>query len=122
MKRLTTICAVMTIVLSASSVVQAGMWTLQFNANDIFNYATSDDTRLNQQGTARLIWDTATGRDYRTYNDAARDPGATAAQDLQSVQNVLEWPAFAGFQGASHLQLWLKGGSAVRNWGEVILA
>ena len=44
--------------------------TLQFDPMDIFNYATSDDTRLNQQGTARYIQTTGvTGRYYQTYND-----------------------------------------------------
>ncbi len=121
MKRLITICVVTELILLLGGVASANVSTLQFNANDIFNYATSDDTRLNQQGTARMIWDSPTGRVYRTYNDAVRDPGATPAQDLQSVANILGWTgASAGYQGISHVQLWLFDNSAA-GWGEKVL-
>lgn len=103
MKKSLLIHGLVAIVLTVGGAAQADMVTLQFNPNHIFNYATTDDTRLNQLGTARLIWDSPTGRDYQTYNDTARDAGATAAQDLQSVQNILEWNAFAGYQGVSHV-------------------
>ena len=119
MKKILTICAVVTLVLAISGMAEA--ITLQFNPNDIFNYATSDDTRLNQQGTARYIYNTPTGRAYRTYNDATRDLGATAAQDLQSIKNILDWSATAGYQGVSHLQLWISDNNNVRNWGETVV-
>ena len=112
----------MGVILIAGGAVRAGIATLEFNVNDIFNCATSDDTLLNQQGTARYIWDSPTGRSYRTYNDATRDAGATAAQDLQSVANILDWSATAGYQGVSHVQLWLQGGTVAQAYGEVILA
>jgi len=102
---------------------QANVVTLKFNANDIFNYATSDDSRLNQQGTARQIYDCPTGRYYLTYNDSTRDTDATALHDLQSIANILDWSGmWAGYQGVSHLQLWLNNGANVRNWGEVLVA
>jgi len=114
-------CAVMAFV--CGGLAQATTVTLQFDPMDIFNYATSDGTRLNQLGVARMISGnpSPTGRDYRTYNDATRDTGATAAKDLQSVADILTWSAFAGYQGASHVQLWLSDGSSVRNWGETIV-
>jgi len=106
----------------ASLPVAAMGGSLQFNPNDLFNYAVADGTRLDQLGTARNVPNNVTGRYYLTYNDAAsgRDAGATAAQDLQSVANILEFSAFAGFQGVSHVQLWLAGGNA-KNWGEAVL-
>ena len=102
----------------------AGAITLVFDANDIFNYAMSDDTRLNQQGTARLIENTNSGRYYKTYGEVAspRDTGATPAQDLQSVANILGWTgAEYGYQGLSHIQLWLRNDTNVRNWGEKVV-
>jgi hypothetical protein len=123
-KKLITICVVLVVLVSVSGVALANVSTLQFNPNDIFNYATTDDTRLNQQGTARMIWDSPTGRVYRTYNDVPRDPGppaATAAQDLQSVANILGWTgASAGYQGISHVQLWLYDNTS-SGWGEKVL-
>lgn len=109
--------------------------TLQFNPNDIFNYATSDDTRLNQQGTARAIWGQGrttldlnatgeTGRYYQTYNDGVdpldRMDDATAPQDLQSVANILDWTASYGHQGVCWMQLFLQGGNASA-WGETVV-
>ncbi|MBN1395352.1 MAG: PEP-CTERM sorting domain-containing protein [Pirellulales bacterium] len=127
MKRLLAGLAVIAICSAFSSQVAANVVTLQFDANDIFTYATADDTRLNQLGTARFVHGTdadpiPTGRAYRTYNDATRDSGATAEQDLQSVANIIDWTAAAGYQGMSHVQLWLLGGDIVRGWGEKILA
>jgi hypothetical protein len=147
-KKLITICVVLVVLVSVSGVALANVSTLQFNPNDIFNYATTDDTRLNQQGTARAIWGkqgtTArtvldfdenpgqTGRYYQTYNDGGApygrmtaatnppEPAATAAQDLQSVANILEFTAGAGFQGVSWMQLYLQGGNAP-NWGEKVV-
>lgn len=118
MKRLSTILAVVAICWAASATTFASVITLQFNPNDIFNYATTDDTRLHQQGTARIV--TGPSREYQTYNDTARSSGATAAQDLQSVQNILESTATAGYQGMSHLQLWLSGGKG-STWGEKVV-
>ncbi len=121
MKKFITICVVTELILLLCGVASANVSTLRFNANDIFNYATSDDTMLNQQGTARKIWDSPTGRVYRTYNDVPRDPGATAAQDLQSVANILGWTgASAGYQGISHVQLWLYDNTS-SGWGEKVL-
>jgi hypothetical protein len=130
MKRLMVICIVAELTLLLGRVASANVATLQFNANDIFrNYATTDDTTLNQQGTARKVYgdpSLPTGRTYRTYNDAGRDPGppaATATQDLQSVANIVG-TAFTditeGYQGISSVQLWLRGGTAAP-WGEKIL-
>jgi hypothetical protein len=100
----------------------AGAMTLAFDANDIFNYATTDDTRLNQQGTARYIQTSGvTGRYYQTYNDGTRDIGATAAKDLQSVANILDWSATVGFQGVSHIQLWLSNATNAPKWGEKVV-
>lgn len=116
-------------VLSLGGVASAGI-TLQFDPNDVFNYATTDNTRLNQLGTARYIQNlnilydntgSSVSRYYQTYNDGTRDTGATATQDLQSVQNILEWSATAGFQGVSHLQLWLSDMSSVPAWGEKVV-
>jgi hypothetical protein len=124
MRRLVTICAVTELILLLGGVASANVSTLQFNANDIFTYATSDDTMLNQQGTTRKIWDSPTGRVYRTYDDVPRDPGppvATAANDLQSVANILGWTgAGAGYQGISHVQLWLFDNTSA-GWGEKVL-
>ncbi len=121
MKKLLIFCAVVAGLAIGSSVVQANEVTLVFNANDIFNYATSDDTRLNQQGIARRIWDSPTGRYYLTYNDSTRDSGATATDDLESVANILGWDGcWAGYQEASHLQLWLRG-SIGNTWGEQVV-
>jgi hypothetical protein len=119
MKNILVFLCVMSLVLA--TVGTAGAITLQFDSNDIFNYATSDDTRVNQQGTARYIYNTPTGRAYRTYNDATRDSGATDTQDLQSIENILGWSATAGYQGVSHLQLWLSDNNNVRNWGETVV-
>ncbi len=125
MKKLITISAVVTMILAVCGVAQAGVVTLEFDANDIFNYATSDDTRLNQQGTARNIWDAGTGRYYKTYNDSTRDGGATAAQDLQSIANILSWdPTSAAnpqWRGIIHVQLWLSGGPNIPSWGEKVV-
>jgi hypothetical protein len=81
--------------------------TLQFNPNDIFNYATTADTRINQQGTARLIEahpDGSPTYTVRTYTDG---PGSL---DLTAVANILGWTgATAGYQGVSLLDLWLWG-------------
>jgi hypothetical protein len=123
MKRFATICAAAAIILAASDLASAAVVTLLFDANDIFNYATTDDTTLNQQGTARRVWTGGqtlpTGRSYRTYNDAGRDPGATAAQDLQSVADIVGWTgASAGYEGVSYVQLWLRGGNDA--WGEKV--
>ena len=108
-------------VLSLGSVASATI-TLQFDPNDIFNYPTSDDTRLNQLGTARYVQTSSvTGRYYQTYNDGTRDAGATASGDLQSVQNIMQWNAFAGYQGVSHLQLWLSNGNNAPQWGETVV-
>lgn len=131
MKKFVTICVVMTIVLTVGSIVQADVWTLNFNPNDIFNYATSDDTRLNQQGTARYIGgprtdyhNIPTNRYYMTYSDAggygSRDTGATAAQDLTSVANILSFGGDAGYQGVNWFQLYLQGGSG-STWGEKVV-
>lgn len=121
MRKLITVCAITITLLAVSSMAQAAS-TLQFNPMDIFNYATSDGTRLNQQGTARYIkTGSVTGRYYQTYNDATRDSGATAAKDLQSVANILNWTATAGFQGVSHIQLWLADRPNVLNWGEKVV-
>jgi len=107
--------------LAISGVANANVITLQFNANDIFNYATTDNSRQSQQGTARYIWDTPNaGREYRTYNDATRDAGSTPSQDLTSVANILGWTATAGSQGVSHLQLWLNNGRG-SDWGEDVV-
>jgi len=48
-------------------------------------------------------------------------PVATADQDLQSVASILGWDGgWAGYQGVSHLQLWLQG--AIGNtWGEQVV-
>ena len=107
----------------ALSDVATATITLQFDPMDIFNYATTDDTRLNQQGTARYVYDSPTGRYYRTYNDDAggRDSGATAAQDLQSIANIMDWTATAGYQGVSHIQLWLSNNTNAPLWGENIV-
>ena len=128
MKTLSTICVVVALV-AVAGVAQANTITLTFNANDVYNYATSDDTRVNQQGTARRIdgshdgsTPTPTGTRYLTYNDGSlgRDTGATAAQDLQSVANILSWSANGGYQGVSWLQLYLQGGNGP-NWGEKVV-
>ncbi|MDY7010591.1 MAG: PEP-CTERM sorting domain-containing protein [Planctomycetota bacterium] len=111
--------------------VTAGATTLVFDPNDIFNYATSDDTRLNQQGTARYIGgprtdyhNIPTGRYYMTYSDAggygSRDTGATAAKDLTSVANILRFGGDAGYQGVNWFQLYLQGGSG-STWGEKVV-
>ncbi len=125
MKKLITICAVVTMILAVSGVARAAAVTLQFNANDVFNYATSDDTRLNQQGTARYIRDAATGRTYKTYNDSTRDPGATAAKDLQSIADILSWdPTTAAnpqWRGIIHIQLWMCAGANAPTWGEKVV-
>lgn len=120
MKKLLIGCAVIAL-FAISGVVQANEVALVFNVNDIFMYATEDDTRLNQQGTARKIWDSPTGRYYLTYNDSSRDVGATAAQDMESVANILGWDGcWAGYQGVSHLQLWLRGPN-IHLWGEQVV-
>ena len=123
MKKLARI-AVMVVVLCGVSDVALAASTLVFDPMDIFNYATSDDTRLNQQGTARYVGtggSSPTGRYYQTYNDSTRDSGATAAQDLQSVSNILEWSAEYGYQGVSHIQLWLSDNPNVHKWGENVV-
>ncbi len=124
-----TVCVAL--ILAACVAAQADVVTLQFDPNDIFNYATSDDTRLNQQGTARYIGgprtdyhDIPTGRYYMTYSDAggygSRDAGATAAQDLQSVANILSFGGDAGYQGVNWFQLYLQAGSG-STWGEKVV-
>ena len=93
--------------------VWANTVTLQFNPMDVFNYATSDNTMLNQQGTARKI---EAANVFRTYNDV----GHATAYDLTAVANILGWTgAGAGFQGVSFIQLWLVGGAAY--WGEKVV-
>ena len=95
----------------------ANAMTLQFNPMDVFNYATLDDTMLNQQGTARRV--EAGTEIFRTYNDV-RDPGHTAAGDLAAVANILGWTgAWAGYQGVSFIQLYLLGG--IDYWGEKVV-
>lgn len=128
-------CVFAAMILSISGLATANVITLQFSANDIFNYAGVDDTRLNQQGTARAIWGqgrtaldingTGTpGRYYQTYNDGVdpydRMDAATAAKDLQSVANILDWNASAGHQGINWIQLYLQGGNAP-SWGEKVV-
>ncbi len=121
MRKLAMISATVGVILAPITAAQAAV-TLQFDPNDIFNYATSDATRLNQLGTARYVQTLkVTSRYYQTYNDGARDAGATAAQDLQSVQNILEWSASAGYQGVSHVQLWLSDGTNAPKWGEKVV-
>ena len=121
MKKLITICLMVVIVLTASGVSQANVVTLQFNANDIFNSAASDGLRVDQQGTARRIYDSPTGRYYHTYSDVGRDTGATATQDVDSAASILGWSgATAGYQGVSHIQLWLQGGNE-SNWAGKIV-
>lgn len=120
MKKIIVIC----VILILSGTGYSDVVTLQFNANDIFTYATSDDTRLNQQGIARYIQtDSVTGRYYQTYNDggSGRDSGATASQDLQSTANILDWTATAGYQGVSHIQLWLSDSANAPLWGEQVV-
>ena len=136
MKKLLTICAVVGLILTVSGVVQANQATLQFDPNDIFNYATSDNTRVNQQGTARAIWGLdrtplnlngggQTARYYQTYNDGAspydRMGDATAAKDLQSVANILSWGASFGHQGVCWMQLYLQGPNEDTWGGKVVL-
>ncbi|MCK5721746.1 MAG: hypothetical protein KAI84_04360 [Gammaproteobacteria bacterium] len=121
MKKFFVLICVAVIMFILGNVVQANEVALVFNANDIFNYATEDNTRLNQQGKARRIHECPTGRYYLTYNDSAREDDADAYQDIQSIANILGWEAFAGHQGACHLQLWLKGGSNALNWGEYVV-
>lgn len=119
MRKLLTIFVVA--VLAIGSVADANMITLQFNANDIFNSAGSDGLRVDQQGTARRIYDSPTGRYYHTYSDVGRDAGATATQDVDSVASILGWNgATAGYQGVSHIQLWLQGGNE-GNWAGKIV-
>jgi len=134
MRKIITICAV-AVLLAASGAAHANVVTLEFDPNDIFDYATADDTRLNQQGTARAIWGQGrttldlndggeTGRYYQTYNDGA-DPldrmnDATAAKDLQSVDNILDWTASQGHQGMNWVQLYLQAGSG-STWGEKVV-
>ena len=128
MKRFLTILAAIAIYWAASGMASAVEITLQFDPNDIFNYATSDDTRLNQLGTARLLEVYPNGhpnprsRYYETYNDgsAGRDTDATPAQDIQSVQNIMEYIATGGYQGMSSVQLWLRGGVG-STWGESVV-
>ena len=141
MKKILAICLVLVFILSVSGTAGANTVTLVFDANDIFDYATSNDTMLNQQGTARAIWGKQgetlrttldlnltgeTGRYYQTYNDGV-DPydrmgDATAAQDLQSVENILSWTAQHSYQGINWMQLYLQGGSgSTLDWGERIV-
>jgi hypothetical protein len=93
--------------------------TLQFDPMDIFNYATSDGLMLDQQGTARKV---EVGSEiFRTYSDVGHD-GHTAAVDLAAVANILGWTgAWAGYNGVSHIQLWLSGGTEVKYWGEKVV-
>ena len=125
-----TICMIAA-VLAFGTAAQANVLTLTFDPNDIFNYATDDDTRLNQQGTARYVGgprtdyhDIPTGRYYTTYSDAegygGRDTGATAAQDLTSVANILSFGGDAGYQGVNWFQLYLQAGSG-STWGEKVV-
>ena len=120
------VMAVVAVCLAGTGVAWANVVTLQFNANDVFDYATSDGLLLDQGVLARRIWSNPdplpTGRSYRTYSDGPRDPGATAAQDLTSVANIINaaWTdPTAGYQGVSYVQLWLRGG--ISYWGEKIL-
>jgi hypothetical protein len=115
------VMAVVAVCLAGAGVASANVITLEFNANDVFNYAAEDGLLLDQGvlGMARKIWDCPTGRAYRTYSDGPRDSGATAAQDLQSVANIQSYVAEVGFQGVSHVQLWLCGNAAY--WGEKVL-
>ena len=57
MMRRLKLCAMAGVVLAVAAIAAANTVTLQFNPNDIFNYATSDGTRLSQQGTARKMGD-----------------------------------------------------------------
>jgi len=133
MKKFLVVLCAMSLVLA--TIGTAGATTLQFDPNDIFNYATTDDTRLNQQGTARAIWGQgrttldlnasgATGRYYQTYNDGAdpydRMDDATAEKDLKSVANILDWTASYGHQGLIWMQLYLQGGNG-STWGERVM-
>jgi len=102
----------------------AGAVTLVFDANDIFDYATSDGSRLQQQGTARYLMTSAfmpEGRYYQTYNEGTRHLGSTAEEDLLTVANVLTFQATAGYQGVSHVQLWLSDSANAPKWGEKVV-
>jgi hypothetical protein len=120
MKRFATILAVAAVCSPAGTTGFADQITLQIDPNEVFStYATTDGTRLEQLGTARSV----TRPDdhyYQTYNDAARDSGAEVDKDLLSVANALEWTAAGGWEGMSHLQLWLNGARGT-TWGEQVV-
>ncbi len=108
MKKIKLIVCMISMFMVFGGAVQANEITLLLNANDIFISAAEDDTRLNQQGEARRLWDTPTGRYYLTYN-------------LESIAGILGWDGVsAGYQGVSHLQLWFHG-AAGNTWGEQVV-
>ena len=91
----------------------ANATTLQFNPNDIFNYATTSGTKLEQQGTARNIT-------YENDTTVQTYTGGTN-QNLSEIQTLLDYTATAGYQGVSHIQFWLSDGANVVNWGETVV-
>ena len=125
------VMAAVAVCLAATGLAWANVVTLEFDQNKILNYATSDDTRLNQQGTARRFeYQTRAGESspwgltaqYTTYDDGYynRPVGQNATDDIANIGRAYsactEW-----YHGISQIQLWLRGGAGAQHWGETVV-
>jgi len=100
MKKLITICAIVTMIWVLSGVAQAAPeWkTISFTGTDMFNYTTSVALRADQDAPRRLrAWDGSTTA--RSDNDADSDGTNDFAEWAQGI------PGLAGF-GFSYFNLW----------------
>ncbi len=120
MKRLITICVVMGMILTVTTVAEAAVLTIDFRPNDLLDLYPADYSgSKTTQDNARRLHETWASEFYNTFSDYM----ATGHTQPDDYNTYLNWRTGLGEgEGLNSFSTWLHGDTAARAWGEVLIA
>lgn len=124
MKRLITICAVVTMILAVSSVAQADL-VYEFNPNNLIELwaagAPNPDDANNPSAYPRSIYDPGVSQGYTAYTSIGNwnTAGTGSTLDTDIGTDFTTWRNNGGF--ITSFNIWLADNPRARGWGETLV-